>query len=80
MRITIDSSLSIPVYKQIHDQVVLSMKTGILKLGDKLPTIHSLAKKLGVSEGTIAKSYRLLELQGFIDKDRRRGAFVAHSP
>lgn len=74
--ITVDFSSSIPLYKQIHDQIVFALNTGALKPGDKLSPVMKLAEKLGVSINTVSKTYRILELEGFLVKRRGCGAYI----
>ncbi|MBN2536344.1 MAG: GntR family transcriptional regulator [Spirochaetales bacterium] len=77
LAITLDFSSSIPFYKQIHDQVIFALKTGLLKPGEKIYPAQNLAKKLGVSINTVLKTYRILELEGYLVKRRGYGAYIA---
>jgi GntR family transcriptional regulator len=76
--LSVDFSSSIPLYKQIHDQIIFALKTGSLKPGDKLTPVLKLAARLGVSVNTVAKAYRILELQGYLIKQRGHGAYITH--
>jgi DNA-binding transcriptional regulator YhcF (GntR family) len=79
LSITVDFSSCIPLYKQIHDQIIVALKTNILKPGDKLFPVMKLAEKLGVSVNTVSKTYRILELEGYLIKRRGCGAFIANT-
>ncbi|MBN2443923.1 MAG: GntR family transcriptional regulator [Spirochaetales bacterium] len=74
--IEVDFSSSLPFYKQIYNQIVFALNTGRLKPGDKLYHITMLAKKLGVSVNTVSKSYRMLELKGYLAKVKGKGAYI----
>jgi len=69
----------IPVYKQIINQICSALAAGVLKEGDRLPTIRQFHEKLHVNPNTIAKAYRELELKGTISSQRGNGSFVASS-
>jgi GntR family transcriptional regulator len=51
--------------------------TGILPEGSRLPPIRQLAGDLGVAEGTVARAYRELEREGWIEPRGRHGTFVS---
>ena len=50
---------------------------GVLKDGDRLPSVRNLALKLGVNPNTVAKAYQELERQGIIYTVPGRGSFVS---
>jgi len=77
----LDFSSEEPIYLQIHNQLVLSIASGYLKPGEKLPTIRALANETGVNVMTVNKSYQMLKQEGYITADRRGGTVVAgHCP
>jgi GntR family transcriptional regulator len=78
LHIAIDFSSSVPLYKQIYDQIVIACSLGILKPGDKLPSINKLTQDLEVCVNTISRAYRMLELKGYIVKKRGMGAYIAN--
>lgn len=53
-----------------------ALKQERVRPGDPLPTIRALAKQLGVSSGTTAAAYRVLQARGLISSDGRRGTRV----
>ncbi|MGH9171014.1 MAG: aminotransferase class I/II-fold pyridoxal phosphate-dependent enzyme [Acidimicrobiales bacterium] len=53
-----------------------SIRDSRLAAGDVLLPIRDLASELGVSAGTVAAAYRLLNAQGLTSADRRRGTRV----
>jgi DNA-binding transcriptional regulator YhcF (GntR family) len=54
--------------------------SGRFEPGARLPTIRGLAESLQLSNGTIARAYRELEIQGVVIGRGRRGTFVSDDP
>ena len=73
----LDVQSETPLYLQLRNQVVLSIASGALKPGDKLPTIRALSDESGINMMTISKAYQLLKSQGYVITDRRSGTVVA---
>lgn len=76
MRITLRPEDGVPVYRQIADEIIRSVRSGALRDGEKLPTVRELADALGVSCGTVKHAYGHLESAGVLDMSRGRGTFV----
>ena len=66
----------IPLYRQIHDHILEQIRSAELLPGERLISLIQLARKLGVSFNTVARAYRLLEIEQHIEKKRGRGSFV----
>jgi GntR family transcriptional regulator len=66
-----------PLYKQVMDQIKDSVAGGVLKPGERLPSIREMAKELNVSEITIKRAYTDLEAEGFVYTRAGLGSFVA---
>ena len=49
MKIIINTSLMIPIYEQIVDQIKTLIRSGQLKENDKLPSVRTLSKELKIS-------------------------------
>ncbi|MFZ5817314.1 MAG: GntR family transcriptional regulator [Bacillota bacterium] len=77
MWLHIDPSSGTPIYRQIVDQVRQAVASGVLRAGDKLPSVRDMAVELAVNPNTIAKAYQELERDGVIITPRGRGSFVA---
>ncbi len=77
-RVEFDSG--IPVYKQIINQVCSDLDQGILKVGDKLPTIKALKELLEINPNTVVKAYRDLEFMNILTSRRGSGCFIAALP
>ena len=77
MLLQLDFSSETPIYRQIHDQIVLGIAGGNLHAGERLPTIRALANETGINMMTASKAYQLLKQEGHITTDRRGGTIVA---
>lgn len=66
-----------PVYVQIARQLREAIGSGQLEAGSPLPSVRALASDLGVNLNTVARGYRLLEDEGFVELRDREGAVVA---
>ncbi|MEP7001847.1 MAG: GntR family transcriptional regulator [bacterium] len=76
MIFTLNSAAGLPLYLQLMQQIRHAIETGVLKSGDVLPGIRSLAQELVVSHNTVAKAYSELEHEGVIELRHGSGAFV----
>lgn len=77
MDITINLSDGVPIYRQIVNQVKYLVASGLIKPGEELPPIRTLALQLRVTPNTIVKAYGELEISGVIHKRRGSGTFVS---
>lgn len=73
----LDPSSAIPVAEQIQVQVVDLISTGALPAGRRLPPVRALATALGLAPGTVAKAYRALDQEGYVETAGRNGTVVA---
>ena len=76
MIISIRESLEIPIFQQIHNQIVQGISDGRLQPGEQLPTVRALADEMGINAMMVSKAYQLLKQEGYILGDRRNGARV----
>ena len=79
-RLVVDLDSGIAPWRQVRDQLVQLIGSGILPTGTRLPTIRQLATDLGLAAGTVARAYRELENDGVLHTARRRGTVVASAP
>ncbi|MBT9260101.1 MAG: GntR family transcriptional regulator [Clostridiales bacterium] len=70
----------VPIYEQVIRQVKRLIVRGLLKPGDRLPSVRELASQILANPNTVAKAYQELERQGVIVTAVGRGAFVAETP
>jgi GntR family transcriptional regulator len=69
-----------PPYEQLRRQLVELIRYGALAPGDRLPPVRQLAADLGLATGTVARTYRELELAGLVTSRRGGGTRVAATP
>lgn len=65
-----------PVYSQIVEQVKHAIETGVLRDGDVLPGVRTLAEELVVSPNTVVKAYSELEHSGLLEIRHGSGAYI----
>ena len=65
-----------PIYRQLADQVLAGVKSGLLKPGDRLPTERELAAQLGVARGTVRKAYRELADNNLVQVIQGSGVYI----
>ena len=73
----VDVMSRVPVYEQIIKQVEEQVLTGILKEGDKLPSVRSLSVKLSINPNTIRKAYTELDRRQLIITVPGKGSFIS---
>lgn len=73
---TINIRSKTPAYIQIENLIRFAIASRRLKGGDQLPAIAELAERVGVNPNTVTKSYRDLEVMGYIRTRRGMGVFV----
>lgn len=54
-----------------------AIDSGVLRAGDQLPGIRTLAEEMVVSHNTVAKAYSELEHEGVLELRHGSGAFIA---
>ena len=72
----IESKIAIFKYKQIINNIENSIESGLLKKGDKLPSINKLKKDHGLSKDTILKAFSDLKSRGVIYSILKKGYYV----
>ena len=77
MKIIINTTLMVPIYEQIVDQIKTLIRNGELKENDNLPSVRVLSKELKISALTVKKAYDNLESEGFTITVHGKGTYVA---
>lgn len=65
-----------PIYSQIVDGFRDQIIAGVLRQGDKMPSVRELAAELTINPNTIQRAYRELEVQGWIESIPGKGSFI----
>jgi GntR family transcriptional regulator len=73
----LDSHSGVPVYRQIIDQVQGAIASGVLAVGDQLPTVRQVAVDLVINPNTVSRAYREMEIRGTLDTQQGSGTFIA---
>ena len=69
-----------PIYTQIADGLREQILSGVLLPEDRLPSVRELATQLAINPNTIQRSYRQLEMEGWIATVPGKGCFVCGTP
>jgi DNA-binding transcriptional regulator YhcF (GntR family) len=72
MNITIDSSNSVPIRRQLTEQIIFLIATERLRDGELLPSVRELARRLKVHHNTVSEAYQDLVQRKWLE--RRRGS------
>ena len=75
--ITVNSSLEVPIYKQVAESIRAAIEVGAIGLGERLPATRELAEQLGLNRTTVSAAYSMLEEAGLLQGQVGRGSFVA---
>ena len=67
----------IPIYEQIKSQILRFIEAGVLRPGDRLPSVRQLAQDNGINPNTVAKAYTELEQSGWLYNLPKKGVYVA---
>ncbi|MDZ4769190.1 MAG: GntR family transcriptional regulator [Chloroflexota bacterium] len=68
--------MSIPLYEQLYNHLIESIRAGKLRAGDRLPSEKELADQFNVSRITSKKALVMLEQAGLIDRIQGKGSFL----
>ncbi len=72
----LDPKSGVPFYRQIIDQIRYGIATGMLKVGEQLPTVRALAVQLKVNLNTVNKAYKELEIKNILETQQGTGTFI----
>lgn len=73
----LDLQSRVPIYEQMKKKIVELVLTGVLSVGEQLPSVRSLAREVGVNPNTVQKAYQELEREGIIVTIGGKGSFIA---
>ncbi|MCJ0972771.1 GntR family transcriptional regulator MpaR [Pseudomonas sp. PS1] len=63
-------------YEKFADEIAELIRSGVLKVGEKVPSVRHASRTYGVSPSTVFQAYYLLEDRGLIQARARSGYFV----
>ena len=73
----IDETSQIPKYQQVVDTIISDIQIGIVKVGERIPSINETSEEYYLSRDTIEKAYKILCRRGIIKAVRGKGFYVA---
>lgn len=65
------------LYEQLVDDLAELIRSGVLRPGDRMPSVRKLTRSHGVSPGTVLQAYGVLEDHNLIEARARSGYYVA---
>lgn len=65
-----------PLYRQVRDAIIASLKSGKYVVDQALPSEQRLASEYGVSQGTVRKAIDDLVAQNILYRHQGRGTFI----
>jgi GntR family transcriptional regulator len=72
----VDLGSGVSIYLQLIQQVRHALQFGILKPGDRLPTVKEVVARVAVNPNTVHRAYRDLEHDGLVVSRPGLGTFV----
>ncbi|MBP5178488.1 MAG: GntR family transcriptional regulator [Lachnospiraceae bacterium] len=76
MNINVQTKSGLPIYEQIERQIKDMIIAGVLKEGEMLPSIRTLAADSKISVITVKRAYEDLEKEGMIYSVQGKGFYV----
>ncbi|WP_349313696.1 PLP-dependent aminotransferase family protein [Chitinophaga sp. MM2321] len=68
------------LYNEIANGIAFQIRNGVLKSGDRLPSVRMLCQEHGISMNTAKRVFLELEAQSLIDSKPQSGYFVSRLP
>jgi GntR family transcriptional regulator len=79
MFLRVRKNSSVPVSRQIADQVRALCSSGTLRPGDRVPSVRELAESLAVNPNTVLRVYERLTAEGLLERRHGSGTFVSEN-
>ena len=77
MKIQFDIHNPQPIYMQIYQRFRDAIAEGLLKPGDRVPSLRSLAAELNLARGTVETAYEMLVGEGYFLPQGQAGTIIA---
>jgi GntR family transcriptional regulator len=65
-----------PIYRQLRDRVAAMLLDAVLREGDPLPSVRTVAAEYRVNPLTVLKAYQELVDEGLVETRRGRGMYI----
>jgi DNA-binding transcriptional MocR family regulator len=69
-----------PLYTALADEISQQVRAGVLRAGERLPSVRALSATRSISQSTVMQAYYLLEDRGLISTRPRSGYYVNAQP
>ncbi|HML64632.1 MAG TPA: winged helix-turn-helix domain-containing protein [Dysgonomonas sp.] len=66
------------IYIQIADLIIESIKSGVLKAGETMPSTRHMAAELSVNRNTVVLAFDILINEGWIISEERKKTYVSN--
>ena len=77
MFLRIEKGSSVPLSRQLADQIASHCASGTLPVGTRLPSVRELARELAINQNTVLRVYDRLCGEGILEARHGQGTFVA---
>ncbi|MGE5393992.1 MAG: GntR family transcriptional regulator [Candidatus Saccharibacteria bacterium] len=72
----INSESEVPKYKQVVDLFISDIESGLLKQGQRIPSINETSEELLLSRDTVEKAYVSMKKNGILSAVRGKGYYI----
>mgnify|MGYP003326194496 CR=1 FL=1 len=66
-----------PIFEEIRDSMRIYIDRGVLKPGERVPSVRELAISLSVNPNTVMRAYQVLTDEGLLIAIPKKGLYVA---
>ena len=77
--IRIDHDSRIPKYRQIVNSILSDIESGVLSVGQRVPSINEISEEYDLSRDTVEKAYNVLKKKQIIVSAKGKGFYVARN-
>ncbi len=70
------AAASLTLYERLAEELADGIHDGVLRPGERLPSVRQICRQCGVSPSTVFQAYGLLESRGLVEARARSGFFV----
>lgn len=75
-QLNIDESAGQTKLQQLVHSITEAISSGLLKVGDLLPSVNQLSRESGFSRDTVFKAYNILKKRNMVESAPQKGYYV----
>jgi GntR family transcriptional regulator len=79
IRFRLDPRTGIAPYRQLVDQVAQAVRLGLLRPGDRLPSVREVVTQISINPNTVHRAYREMESAHLVEGRPGLGTFILDS-